>query len=77
MLYRYSLYKEYNLSADGSIIRFTDAAKVSLWATDAVKWAVGAGLLSGKENNILDPKNTATRAEVAAIFQRLLLNVVE
>lgn len=77
MLYRYSLYKEYNLSADGSITRFTDAAKVSLWATDAVKWAVGAGLLSGKENNILDPKNTATRAEVAAIFQRLLLNVVQ
>ena len=46
---------------------FTDAGKISGWAKDAFAWAVGAGVINGKGNGILDPKGTATRAEVAQI----------
>lgn len=53
-----------------SIEGFADDENVSDWALDAVKWAVGAGLLNGKDGNRLDPTGTATRAELAAILTR-------
>ena len=33
---------------------------------------MNVGLLSGKENNLLDPGGDATRAEVAAVLQRFI-----
>ncbi|MGM9937072.1 MAG: S-layer homology domain-containing protein, partial [Candidatus Ornithomonoglobus sp.] len=47
--------------------RFGDSESVSEWAYDAVGWAVNAGIINGKENNILDPQGNATRAESAKI----------
>ena len=38
--------------------------------------AVGAGLITGLEGNILDPGGTATRAQLAVILQRLLIPAV-
>ncbi|WP_347488555.1 hypothetical protein ABDB91_15260 [Desulfoscipio sp. XC116] len=35
-------------------------------------WAVGSGLLKGKDGDALDPRGEASRAEVAAIMQRLV-----
>ena len=46
---------------------FTDADQISTWAQDAFAWAVEIGVISGKGNGVLDPKGTATRAEVAQI----------
>lgn len=37
-----------------------------------MKWAVGSGVMSGKGNGILDPKGTATRAEIAAMLQNFI-----
>lgn len=37
-----------------------------------MSWAVGIGLINGKGNGNLDPTGTATRAEIAAILQRLI-----
>ena len=37
---------------------------------DALCWAVGEGLLTGKGGGRLDPAGTATRAEVAVILMR-------
>lgn len=51
---------------------FPDGAQVSSWAEEAVSWAVGEGLLTGKEHGALDPAGTASRVEVAALFQRLM-----
>jgi hypothetical protein len=42
------------------------------WYGKAAAWAVGAGIISGKENSILDPQGTATRAEVATILMRFI-----
>ena len=49
-------------------LTFSDADSASAWSVDALKWAVGSGLISGKDNNMLDPQGTATRAEVAQIM---------
>ena len=64
MLYRYSG----SPAVDGGALNFTDADKVSAWASDAVKWAVAGGVISGKGNNMLDPQGNATRAEVAQML---------
>jgi hypothetical protein len=51
---------------------FVDHEDISGWAKDALAWAVEKGLLNGKEDNLLDPQGTATRAEVAAFLQRFV-----
>ncbi len=68
ILYRYAQYKGYDVSAKGDLTTFTDGAKTSSWAAEAMEWAVGANLLSGKGGGVLDPTGTATRSEVAQIF---------
>ena len=35
-----------------------------------MKWAIGYGLIEGKDNNTLDPKGNAARAEFAAMLHR-------
>ena len=51
-----------------SLSAFVDGADTSVWAQDAVAWAVGAGVLNGKDGSRLDPQGTATRAEVAQVL---------
>ena len=58
----------YDVSEKGDLTAFVDGEKTSSWAAEAAEWAVGAGLLSGKGGNVLDPTGTATRAEVAQLF---------
>ena len=58
------------MAAGGGLSAFADAASVSDWAEEAMIWAVGKGLISGKEGSILDPAGSATRAEVATILMR-------
>ena len=70
ILYGYAQYKGYDVSAGGELSSFTDGASTSGWAAEAVRWAVGSGLLSGKGGGVLDPQGTATRAEVASILMR-------
>lgn len=72
ILYRYSRWNGRDVSALGNISAFKDAAAVSAYANKAVRWAVGEGLIKGKESNQLDPTGNATRAEVATILHRYL-----
>ena len=74
MLYRYAGYKGWDVSAgeNSNILSFADAFDVSEWAVPALQWACGAGLMSGKDGGRLDPRGTATRAELAALLMRLL-----
>lgn len=67
ILYRYS-----GAPATSSrLTAFTDAGRVSSYAADAMKWAVGAGIITGNGNK-LDPQGSATRAQVAAMLHRYL-----
>ena len=70
ILYRYARYKGYSADAACSIDGFSDAARVSAWAEDAMEWCYGSGLLTGMEHNTLVPQGRATRAQVAAILMR-------
>ena len=71
--YRYQQYKR--AVAEGDLdaeLTFADAAQISDYAVDAVKFCFKKGILTGKENNILDPAGSATRAEVATVLMRYL-----
>lgn len=70
ILYRYAQYKGMDVSASDDLTAFTD--RPDAWAENAVKWAVGAGVISGKGGGILDPKGQATRAQVAAMLMRFI-----
>ena len=70
ILHRYASYKAYDVSATATLDSFRDGGKTSSWAVGDMKWAVGAGMIYGRENNTLAPGGTATRAEVAQIMMR-------
>ena len=72
MLYRYAKMKGYDVSASADISGYTDASSVSSWATDAMRWAVSAGLINGRTATTLAPQGNATRAEVASILMRFM-----
>ena len=60
-------YQNRPAAAEPDLSAFTDADMISGWAKEAFEWAVSVGVINGKGNGILDPKGTATRAEVAQI----------
>ncbi len=58
--------------APDTLSAFRDGAGVSDWARDGMRYAVAAGLLTGKEGGALEPQGVATRAEAALVIERLL-----
>lgn len=70
ILYRYARYKGYDLSAQAALDGYADAAQVSAYAADAMKWAVGSGLITGTSGTTLSPDGSATRAQAAVILAR-------
>ncbi|MEG1240865.1 MAG: S-layer homology domain-containing protein, partial [Oscillospiraceae bacterium] len=68
ILYRYAGYKGYDVSKTAALDSFTDGKSVSGYAKEAMSWAVGSGLISGRGNSTLAPTATATRAEAARIL---------
>lgn len=69
MLYRYAQ-KFGEAEPTGDLTQFKDADEISPWAKEAMAWAVGANVISGKGNQMLDPKGPASRAEVASMLFR-------
>jgi hypothetical protein len=72
ILYRYALKRglvgEYDVTLDD----FADKDQISPWAAEAMLWAKAEGIISGVTADTLDPQGAATRAQVAAIFQRFM-----
>ena len=50
---------------------FADGEQTASWAREAMEWAVGCGLFRGNAEGCLNPRGSATRAEVAVLMQRL------
>ncbi len=69
ILYRYVQTMDYSVKGNGDLSAFHDADGISSWAGDAMSWAVGAGILNGTENEMLNPGSSASRAEMAQIMQ--------
>lgn len=66
MLWRYAARPE----SEGGLSAFVDGAEVSVWAQQAMSWAVSLGLINGVDSDRLDPKGQATRAQTATILMR-------
>jgi len=74
MFKRYADFKNVDTTKKSAdISTYPDSASVASWASDAVKWAVGVGLITGKANGgktTLAPLDKAMRAEFATIIKR-------
>lgn len=74
ILARYAQYKGDDLRAGDGVellSRYWDAELLARWDVDAFRWAVGAGIISGKTDGsgaALAPGQNATRAELAQIL---------
>ncbi len=66
ILWRYAGEK----SSVKALTEFSDMNDVSIWAENALCWAVENEIVKGKTNNALYPKDNATRAEVATMLMR-------
>ena len=71
ILHSYAQKKDMDLSKTADLAGYADAADVSVWAKDAMSWAVGSGLISGRSASTLAPAGSATRAECAVIFTQM------
>jgi len=78
ILYRYAQYKKFNIIQTGKGIgAFDDRADISEYAEEAMAWCVNAGLINGVTDKRIEPKGNATRAQVAAMMQRLCENIID
>lgn len=57
-------------------LEFEDSAMVADFAQGAMQWAVESGIISGTGNNSLNPKATATRAQVATMVMRFMEEIL-
>ena len=71
ILHSYAQKKGMNVSKTADLSGYADSAAVSVWAKDAMSWAVGSGLISGRSATTLAPAGFATRAECAVIFTQM------
>ena len=71
-MFRYAQYKGMEAVTLQENLHFTDADEISEYAISAMNWAVGTGLMKGKSATTINPKDNATRAEIAAILQRFI-----
>lgn len=77
ILYRYAQNCGYDTTARANLNGYTDAAKISAYAQEAMSWANAMSLINGRTATSLAPTGTATRAEVAAIFHRFVENIAK
>ena len=76
ILYQYAQYKDYDLSALGSVPAFSDGDKAGRYALTPLSWAVGKGVISGIGNNLLAPNENIERSHVAAVMKSFCEKVV-
>ncbi|MBO5518329.1 MAG: S-layer homology domain-containing protein [Firmicutes bacterium] len=77
MLYGYAKLKGYTLAEGADLSAYKDVDEISAWALEAVRWAKGANLITGRSADLLAPKGTTTRAEAATILRNFLENVAK
>ncbi len=58
----------YTLPQTAAALAFSDAAKISAYAKEAVAAMQRAGIISGRTGNVFDPKGSATRCEAAKMI---------
>ncbi len=69
ILYRYAKSCGYE-TTETELTDFEDKDQISDYAIEAIRYAVAEGIMGGKTDTTLAPKDGATRAEVAAMLMR-------
>ncbi|QOV20091.1 S-layer homology domain-containing protein [Blautia liquoris] len=73
MLYRYANYRKMDTNKKADLSKFKDSTMVIDYAKDAMRWAVGSGIITGKyQGTQLDPLGVTSRAECAIMIDRFL-----
>ena len=78
IMYNFTKAMGYDIKGSAALTKFSDSASVHSWAAEAMQWAVGTGIMSGNADGTLNPRGTATRAQVATImsnYVQVLLGV--
>ena len=70
--YRYMQYKGIEDNRQAELTGYEDAGRISNWALGSVRWANARGLITGRTETALVPRDSATRAEFATILMRYL-----
>lgn len=73
------LARAFALSAgdDAALNDFTDGAQVSDWARGSVSAMVAGGYVNGSDGNRLNPQQSITRAEFAAVMSNLVAQYID
>ncbi len=72
-IYQYTRTILTNKKEDVSKVKvFADTAEISDWAIVSINHAVAHGFMDGMDNNMFNPKDTATRAQAATVISRVL-----
>ena len=80
MLYRYADYCGVDVRDKSSVSDFEDGASVASWALESVEWALGAGLINGRNDGgrvLLAPMGNTQRSEMATILSRFITKLEE
>lgn len=72
VFHRYAILKGLAGGGFARIDGIADYGDISHWAREAMSWSVGAGLIFGDQNGRLLPRDTATRAQTAAVIARFI-----
>ncbi len=72
IMQRYAIHKGMEAVTLAENLHFDDGDEISEYAVSAMNWAVGCGLINGKTENTVNPKDFATRAEIAVILHRFI-----
>ncbi len=74
ILYLYARFKgmDTGVSESTDVLTYDDVSEISEYAVEAMRYAVGMDIIKGKTENTINPKDYATRAEVAVILERFL-----
>ncbi len=71
ILYRYAKFKKYDLTV-GQTRLFADSTDIADYAKDAMNWAADKGLITGSGDGTVTPRAYASRAQAAAMLQRMV-----
>ncbi|MCI5605010.1 MAG: S-layer homology domain-containing protein, partial [Clostridia bacterium] len=55
-----------------NILSYDDFDKISEYAIPAMQWSAGSSVMVGRTDTTLNPLETTTRAEAAAVFNRII-----
>ena len=74
VLYLYAQFKGYDVGVgeETNILSYDDASDISEYAISAMQYTIGAGIIGGKTISTVNPKDNATRAEIAVILYRFI-----